>query len=85
MQEKGKFESTRRYCPQCGKIIPRSHKGDLCPACEDYEQYRKVKDYISTHSVTAKEVSEIFNIPMSKVKGWINEGYIQYRGGVNWK
>ena len=77
-------ESTERYCPQCGQRIPRTYRGDSCPACEEEAMYQKVKDYIATHDVTAMEVAQEFNIPLALVKDWIENGYFMYRNN-QWK
>jgi RNA polymerase subunit RPABC4/transcription elongation factor Spt4 len=78
-----KDQNKRRVCKSCGRILPRSLEGDICQSCQDEEMYRQVKDYILHHSVTEKELSEIFNIPLSKIHQCVNEGFIEYRPG--WK
>ena len=71
----------RPVCSKCGHIMPRSQKGDVCQNCIDEELYRQVKDYILHHSVTEKELSDIFDVPLSKIHQWVNEGFIEYRKG----
>lgn len=77
------FEETtrpRNICSNCGKAMARSCKGTLCPDCLDDMLYPKVKDYILHHSVTEMEVAEHFDIPLQKVRRWIRDGRIEYKG-----
>lgn len=71
----------RRVCKTCGCIMPRSQQGDTCQSCIDKALYRQVKDYILTHDVTEKELSDTFDIPLNKIHQWISEGFIDYRRG----
>lgn len=73
------YNTDRRKCKRCGKLLAASYEGEVCVSCLDDELYHEVKDYILTHSVTAKEVAEAFDIPLDKVKGWIRDGFIEYR------
>lgn len=68
-----------RRCPQCGQRVPRTYRGETCPACEEEALYQEVKAYIQTHDVTASEVAQVFNIPLAQVKDWIENGYFVYR------
>ena len=80
---KMKFEEAarpRNLCSNCGKPMARSHKGTLCPACQDDILYPQVKDYILHNSVTEMEVAEHFDIPLQKVRRWISDGRIEYKG-----
>jgi RNA polymerase subunit RPABC4/transcription elongation factor Spt4 len=72
-------ENNGRYCPQCGQRVPRTYRGETCPACEEEELYQKVKNYIQTHDVTAMDVADEFGIPLAQVKDWIENGYFVYR------
>ena len=40
----------------------------------------EVKDYIRANDVKENDVAEHFGIPVSKVRRWIKEGRIQYKG-----
>ena len=71
--------NSRRVCQKCGCLLKRNKKGDLCPACQDKELYRQVKEFILHNDVTEVQVADQFDIPLSKVREWIREGYIEYR------
>ena len=78
-----RFEDTARpkkLCSNCGKPIARSQKETLCPDCLDNILYPQVKDYILHNNVTEIEVAEHFNIPLQKVRRWISDGRIEYKG-----
>ncbi|MCR5640749.1 MAG: hydrogenase maturation nickel metallochaperone HypA [Lachnospiraceae bacterium] len=71
--------SNARFCPQCGQRVPRTYRGDTCPACEEEALYQQVKAYIETHNATATQVAQEFHIPLAQVKDWIENGYFVYR------
>ena len=70
----------RRRCEHCGQAIPRSAELNYCANCQDTILFREVKEYIRTNNVTAFQVSEHFNIPLSLVKQWMRERRIEYVG-----
>lgn len=79
-QSTGQYEETPR-CRQCGRILPDVYEdGDLCPACQETNLFAEVKDFIRANDVKEMDVAEHFDIPVSKVRKWIREGRIQYKG-----
>lgn len=70
----------KRTCPQCGRYLNDTYQEELCPACIEINLFSEVKDYIRENDVRENDVAEHFNIPLGKVRGWIREGRIQYRG-----
>lgn len=73
-------ETEIKTCKQCSKQLHHSYPHDLCPMCMEYNLFNEVKDYIRSNEVNEQDVAEHFNIPVSKVRGWIKEGRIQYKG-----
>lgn len=69
-----------KICPQCGTQLHEMYPDELCPLCIERNLFSDVKDYIRNNDVNEQDVSEHFNIPVAKVRGWIKEGRIQYKG-----
>ena len=67
-----------RVCPKCGRKVARSYEGAQCPVCDSAALYREVKEYVRSHDVTEMELADIFDIPLSQVREWINEGFLTY-------
>ncbi len=73
--------SDTKTCAKCGRDLHETYPHDLCPACMEFELFNAVKEYIrSNDDVHEQDVAEEFDIPISKVRGWIREGRIQYKG-----
>ncbi len=72
-------EKRVRECKQCGRTLNDLYKDDICPACMEMNLFSEVKEYIRSNDVRETDVAEHFNIPVSKVRGWIKEGRIQYK------
>ena len=68
-----------KYCKICQHPLPMDYALDVCPLCEEYELFSKVKDYIRENEVTEYQVADEFKIPLRKVKAWIKEGRIEYK------
>lgn len=66
-------------CTYCHRPLPEDYNDTLCPRCKDRELFSRVKEYIRSNDVTENMVAEEFHIPISKVKGWIREGRIEYK------
>lgn len=74
----------QKTCTQCGRYLDERYPEDICPACEEMNLFSAVKEYIRENDVKETDVAEKFDIPVSKVRGWIREGRIQYKGiGAN--
>lgn len=73
-------ETEVKVCKQCSRQLHEAYPHDLCPMCMEYNLFNEVKDYIRNNDVHEQDVAEHFNIPLSKVRGWIREGRIQYKG-----
>lgn len=69
-----------KVCKECNRSLSELYPDDLCPICKDRHLFNEVKDYIRKHDVREHDVAEHFNIPVSKVRSWIREGRIQYKG-----
>ena len=67
-------------CKRCGRLLPDIYGEDLCPSCQEAELFSEVKDFIRENDVREMDVAEHFDIPVSKVRKWIREGRIQYKG-----
>lgn len=79
MEQRRLFESYK-YCEYCGKPLPLSFEGSVCPACQDQQLFHEVKEFIrSSDDVTEYDVAKHFDIPIQKVKHWIREGRIEYK------
>ena len=74
----GFFENTK-FCRICHRQLPKSYEKELCAVCEENELFSEVKEFIRSRDVTEYDVAEEFQIPLRKVKGWINEGRIEYK------
>lgn len=72
--------STVKICPQCGTQLHEAYPDELCPLCIERNLFSEVKEYIRSNDVNEQDVAEHFNIPVAKVRGWIKEGRIQYKG-----
>lgn len=70
----------QKTCKQCGRYLNDNYTDELCPACIEINLFSEVKDYIRENDVRENDVAEHFDIPIGKVRGWIREGRIQYRG-----
>lgn len=68
-----------KYCEFCGRPLPKSYEGNLCPNCQETQLFRDVKEYIRSNVVNEYEVAEHFHIPLRQVKEWIRDGRIEYR------
>lgn len=66
-------------CKECHRSLPKNYTEELCPRCKDRILFSRVKEYIRANDVTEFMVAEEFHIPLSKVKGWIREGRIEYK------
>lgn len=73
-------ENTVKICPQCGTVLHDLYQHELCPLCMERNLFNDVKEYIRNHDVREQEVADHFGISVSKVRGWIREGRIQYKG-----
>ncbi|WP_455056521.1 hypothetical protein [Jutongia sp.] len=74
------FADTPR-CTQCGRILPDVYEeDDICPNCKEANLFAEVKDFIRENDVRELDVAEHFDIPIAKVRKWIREGRIQYKG-----
>ena len=73
-------------CKKCGRDLPDTYPHELCPACIEFELFSQVKEFIrSNDDVHEQDVAEKFNIPVRKVRDWIHEGRIQYKGDTSEK
>lgn len=66
-------------CGICGKRLPNTYNHPLCPACQEIQLLRDVKDFIRDNDVNEYQVANYFRIPVQKVKSWIREGRIEYK------
>lgn len=71
---------TQKSCTQCGRYLNDDYTEDLCPNCIEVNLFADVKEYIRENDVRETDVAAHFDIPVTKVRGWIREGRIQYRG-----
>jgi RNA polymerase subunit RPABC4/transcription elongation factor Spt4 len=69
-----------KYCKQCQRSLPEFYEDELCPSCKEANLFAEVKDFIRSNDVKETDVAEHFDIPVGKVRKWIREGRIQYRG-----
>lgn len=78
----GKREGYReqKTCQQCGRYLNDLYTKDICPACMDMNLFSEVKEYIRENDVKENDVAEHFGLSIGKVRTWIREGRIQYRG-----
>lgn len=78
---KDRKEPDIKYCAKCGKEMHSLYPDEYCPICKEYLLFQEVKDYIrSGNDIHEQDVAEHFNIPIRKVREWIKEGRIQYKG-----
>lgn len=75
----GEYREPKR-CKQCGNGLSEEYTQDICPRCQEINLFADVKDYIRKNDVRETDVAEHFDIPIGKVRKWIREGRIQYRG-----
>lgn len=73
----------QRSCLQCGRYLNDAYVQDLCPACLEMNLFAEVKEYIRENDVKETDVAEHFGISPSKVRAWIRDGRIQYKGVGN--
>lgn len=73
-------ESSIKNCSQCGRQLHDSYPHEICPICMEQNLFNEVKDFIRENEVQEQDVAEHFNIPLRKVRSWIREGRIQYKG-----
>lgn len=74
----------QKTCAQCGRYLDERYPDEICPTCAEMNLFAEVKEYIRENDVRETDVAEKFDIPVSKVRGWIREGRIQYKGtGAN--
>lgn len=73
------FDPEARACEYCRRTLPKDYTDTICPNCKENELFSRVKDYIRANDVTEFQVADHFEIPLSKVKGWIREGRIEYK------
>lgn len=85
-------EDKTKTCSRCGRTMHQMYQLELCPICMEMELFNQVKEYIRENDVHEQDVAEHFNIPLKKVREWIRDGRIQYKGdtvnkitGVNCK
>lgn len=71
---------SQKSCTQCGCYLNDNYTEDICPSCIEVNLFAEVKEYIRENDVKENDVAEHFKIPITKVRGWIREGRIQYRG-----
>ena len=76
-----KLADSVHECKQCGRVLNKMYKEDVCPECKDINLFAEVKDYIRKNDVKEVDVADHFNIPVAKVRRWIKEGRIQYKEG----
>ena len=74
------LDTETKYCPQCGTQLNEMYPHELCPNCMEQNLFTEVKEYIRENEVREQDVAEHFNIPVRKVRSWIKEGRIQYKG-----
>lgn len=70
----------KKQCIRCGRNMHQMYPEDLCPACMEIELFHQVKEYIRENDVNEQDVAEHFDISVKKVRDWIREGRIQYKG-----
>lgn len=75
--------SSKRFCKQCGRFLLDEYKEEICPDCQELNLFSEVKDYIRENDVRESDVAEHFGLPVTKVRRWIREGRIQYKGVQN--
>ena len=79
MQTENNISDKFKYCEFCGRALPKHYEGTLCPACQEAQLFRNVRDYIRANTVNEYEVAEHFHSPLRQVKEWIREGRIEYQ------
>ena len=73
-----KTDENVHECKQCGRILNKMYRDEICPECKDLNLFAEVKDYIRENDVKEIDVADHFGIPVAKVRRWIREGRIQY-------
>ena len=68
-----------KYCEYCGATLSRNSKSDYCQRCQEILLFHEVKDFIRTNDVNEYQVADYFELPLRVVKGWINDGRIEYK------
>lgn len=69
-----------KVCKECHRTLSETYPHELCPICMERHLFNDVREYIRNNDVREHEVAEKFNIPISRVREWIREGRIQYKG-----
>lgn len=72
-------------CKQCDLKYRSNFELDICPSCADNNLFDKVREYIRNNDVNEIQVAEHFDIPLSRVKGWVKEGRITYKKNAEGK
>lgn len=80
MKVEPREDDKRKTCSQCGRYLDILYPKDLCPICEEMNLFSEVKEYIRSNDVKEMDVVDHFGIPLRKVREWIREGRIQYKG-----
>lgn len=78
-EKREKTSNDIRVCQQCGKVLSKLYREDICPVCKEINLFSQVKEYIRANDVKEMDVAKEFDIPIRKVRGWIKEGRIQYK------
>lgn len=68
-----------KYCEYCGTTLPSTSKSIYCKRCQEIILFHEVKDFIRANDVNEYQVADYFNLPLRVVKGWIQEGRIEYK------
>jgi len=69
----------QKYCEYCGVPIYKNTDTPYCERCRDIVLFQEVKEFIRSYDVNEFQVAAHFDIPLRIVKGWINEGRIEYK------
>lgn len=81
IHDRKRFKDEVKTCKRCGRDLHPTYPHELCPICMEMDLFNQVKEYIrSNEDVREQDVAEKFNIPIRKVRSWIREGRIQYKG-----
>ncbi len=79
-EEFKRIKEGKKNCVQCGRYLDAAYPEDICPFCKEANLFSEVKEYIRSHEVKENDVAEHFGIPIRKIREWIREGRIQYKG-----
>lgn len=75
-------EENWNECTGCGRKLGKEYPHEYCPQCQERLLFNEVKMYIRENDVRETDVAKHFGIPVHKVRSWIKEGRIQYKGDV---